>query len=104
MLEETGKSREQHVADSYSIYTRIVEKTKSEQTKLKARARIDKLLGLDAPKRHEISGPDAGPITSEVHVKEALRSLSDEELRMLKRVKDRMASLTAGQPNGHEGN
>jgi len=103
ILDETGKPRQEHIADSYSIYKQIVEKTGSEQIKLKARARIDKLLGLDAPKRHEVSGPDAGPISAEVTmVRKAMKGLSKDELRAISRLRSNMSGLATG--GGHSDN
>ncbi len=54
------------VAESVEFYRDIATDPTSEpRDKIKARERIDKLLGLDAPVRTEHSGVDGGPIQIE---------------------------------------
>jgi hypothetical protein len=48
--------------------------------------RRSELLGLDAPRRQELSGPDGGPIEFD------LSALSDEELKILERIQAKLDS------------
>jgi hypothetical protein len=58
---------------------------------LRIAERRAKLLGLDAPTRRELSGPDGGPIESEVTY-EDLSRLSDAELSALEQMHAKLAA------------
>jgi hypothetical protein len=50
MLRMTGKPKEEHRSDAYEFYTQVLSDPKqATEVKIKARERLDKLLGLDAP-------------------------------------------------------
>jgi len=52
LLEETGKTRQEHIAEAYWHYQSVIEDPKTTtREKLEARAGIRELLGLDAPTR-----------------------------------------------------
>lgn len=62
MLQETGKQKAEHVADSYEFYRKIQANPDEKSiVRLKARERIDKLLGLETPQRRELSGAGGQP-------------------------------------------
>lgn len=64
MVAETGQPREVLQAESVEFYRTICQKKEAEdRDKIKARERIDKVLGLEAPARLEHSGRDGGPLT-----------------------------------------
>ena len=62
-----SQNKEEHRADSFSFYEAIAAPNSkaSAGARLRARQRIDELLGLDAPRRTEFSGPDGAPIATE---------------------------------------
>lgn len=62
ILQETGKPKAEHVADSYEFYRMMQVDADKDIDKIKARERIDKLLGLETPQRYEHSGPGESPI------------------------------------------
>jgi len=53
--------------------------------------RRSELLGLAAPKQHEISGPDGAPIATQM-VPLDLSMLSDEELEILEHIHEKLAA------------
>jgi hypothetical protein len=63
IFDRLGRSKEQFRCESLAFYEAMTADPKaSVAEKTKARQRIDDLLGLDAPKRSELSGPDGGPL------------------------------------------
>lgn len=82
IMQRLGRSKESFRADSLAFYeakTCDTNLTATEQ--LRAQENIDKLLGLDAPKRTEITGKDGGPLT--VEEKNPLKDVPPERLRAL---------------------
>ncbi len=90
-----GKNREAHRADSFAFYEAMATATSKATpiVKLRARQRIDELLGLDAPHRTELSGIEGQPIP--VHVK----TNDPIDFAEFQRVAGEMFGLS--QPNGH---
>jgi len=67
LVKETDESREVLIANSISYYRNFLTSTKvSDLVKLRARERMDKLLGLEAPLKHEVSGRDGGPVKTQM--------------------------------------
>ena len=65
-LEAMKRPKNEWVAESIEVYRDIMaDPTVKPIDKIKARERIDKLLGLDAPQRTEHTGADGGPIQIE---------------------------------------
>jgi hypothetical protein len=101
-----ARSREQHRADSFTFYeSMIMAGDASPGAKIRARQRIDELLGLDAPKRTELSGPDGVPIQTEDKTEPP--TLTPAQLRRIIHTLEPNA-LTNGeakhQHNGESGN
>lgn len=66
--EEITQERPAMLASAVGFYKSMLRKpSASDRDKILAHTRLDQLLGLDAPTRQEISGPDGGPLT-QVHV------------------------------------
>jgi hypothetical protein len=100
-----GQNKDQHRKDSFAFYQAIAAPggKASPGARLRARQRIDELLGLDAPRVQQISGPEGGPIQSETFTIE--KPLSREAGRkMLELLENRIghngASNGAGDSNG----
>jgi len=63
ILEEVGRPKDEHRAESFGYYQKMShDKEAPASVRLHARELIGDLLGLDAPKRAEISGPEGAPI------------------------------------------
>jgi hypothetical protein len=93
ILEEVGRPKDEHRAESFGYYQKMShDKEAPASVRLHARELIGDLLGLDAPKRAEISGPDGGPIATKEE--NPLKGLPVERLR----------ELAAGHVNGEETN
>ena len=57
LVEQASAPTHDHTADAYGFYLSVVQdKTASTANKIKAQNSIDKLLGLEAPKRVQVSG------------------------------------------------
>lgn len=82
LLKEIDESREVLVANSISYYRNFLTDPKaSEHAKLRARERMDKILGLDAPLKHELTGKDGKPIqTQTIDPAKATEIAGDPEL------------------------
>ena len=66
MLNRLQKPREEFRAESLSFYESLIAaKASTIREKLLARQQIDELLGLNAPRRTEMSGPEGKPIPVE---------------------------------------
>ena len=66
IMEDLGRSREDHQADAYTFYCAVVgNREASNRDKIKAQERIDKLLGLESPAKisQELTGPGGEPLT-----------------------------------------
>lgn len=81
IFERRNRTKGELQAESMAFYERILADSKSSnREKLLARRRIDQLLGLEEPKRHELSGPNGGPIQSQVSARDqAAAIMSDPE-------------------------
>lgn len=91
LRDRRNRSREDLQAESMAYYESVlVSKSATPRDRLFARKRIDELLGLEEPRRHEHSGPAGGPIKTESTVSPIL---TDPELR--KQAQD--LSLKAAQ-------
>lgn len=65
-MQALNEPRQNHICRSVEVYERIVADPQSKKNEvISARARIDSLLGLDAPRRTELSGPGGTPIATE---------------------------------------
>jgi len=103
LLAATGKPRADHIAESFELYRQVQADPKEKGlVKLKARALIDKLLGLETPQRHEHSGPGESPIQLQqaAQVSEQLLHETDylEYLRTRAIASDARSVCTNGQP------
>lgn len=77
-----GRPREAFRCDSLNFYEAKTQDPKaSVGDQIRARQRIDELLGLDAPRRSEISGPDGEALQIQAQVDpDALELLSEEHI------------------------
>ena len=84
ILQMTGKPRAEHVADSYEFYRKVQADPKEKCiVRLKARERIDKLLGLETPQRRELSGA-GGQLEPDIGIEQSranLLAIIDAELK-----------------------
>ncbi len=63
MTERLNRSKEVFRVESLAFYEAIaVDPNATAGEKIRARERVDKLFGLDAPVRAEVSGPEGAPI------------------------------------------
>ena len=72
-VESTGKPRDAHRAEALAVYQRIIDDPEADNRDvIKARERIDKLLGLEIHPpfagKLELSGPDGAPIQHQATV------------------------------------
>lgn len=66
IMQRLGRTKEQFRAESLAFYeAKTADPKASVADQVKARHRVDDLLGLDAPKKQEISGPKGSPIELE---------------------------------------
>ncbi len=71
ILQEVGRPKDEHRAESFAYFQNMShDKDAPANVRLRARELIGNLLGLDAPKRAEISGPEGGKIEIEQKVKQ----------------------------------
>ncbi|MEM9347622.1 MAG: hypothetical protein AAGB26_13495 [Planctomycetota bacterium] len=81
LLKQSGEPRELHIAMALELYRSVLRDPNARiRDKIAAQTRIDRLLGLEAPRRHELAGVDGGPITVE-DKNMALSILENPELR-----------------------
>lgn len=65
LMEELGKPKDEHRSDVLGEYQQILHtEDATHSDKLQALKGKREMLGLDAPKRTELSGPDGGPIAT----------------------------------------
>ena len=63
LAEQSGEPRHVHVGMALEIYRTVLrDKQASNKDRIAAQHRIDRLLGLEAPRRLEHAGTDGGPI------------------------------------------
>ncbi len=63
MLLRLARARDEHRSDSLAFYESMLQSSDVKpHDKILARKQIDELLGLAAPKRHELSGDENSPI------------------------------------------
>lgn len=73
MLERSQRPKRDHIADAFSLYENVIkDPMATRKERLQAQDGLNDLLGLRAPRRTEISGPDEGPIEIEGGVTEGL--------------------------------
>lgn len=79
ILERRNRGRNELQAESMAYYERVLrDKRASQRDKLYARKRIDELLALEEPRRHELSGPGGGAIPVDIdHAKSRLAEIAD---------------------------
>ncbi len=66
MLEAAGVDRALMVAQARATYLAVIQSECASHTdRIKAQARLDRLFGLEQPRRLEHSGPDGGPIRTD---------------------------------------
>lgn len=81
-MERLGRPKEVFRCESLSFYeAKMTDSKATVAEQIRARQRVDELLGLDAPKqvRTELSGPDGGPIATKEE--NPLKGFSVERLR-----------------------
>ena len=89
LLAECGLRIEDHRAEALAFYRSVLRSdTSSERGRILARERMDKILGLEAPNRTELSGPNGAPV--QVADEVSLDHLSTETLRKLVRLADEL--------------
>ena len=84
LREYQGKSKEELLAESVGYYASILKSTDPKVTardKMFARQRLDELFGLQAPMRHELSGPDGGPIQTKTTFADFMEEVEKQEAR-----------------------
>lgn len=98
-----GKTREQHQGEGLAFYRMIIQDKQADvRDRLMARKRIDEMLGLDEPRRTELSGPNGTPLQHDHReVGDTLRNVMKDQA-----AADAMATLAekmveaAGQDDG----
>ena len=66
LIEESEQPREMHIAMSLEVYRSIIrDENASHSDRISAQSRIDRLLGLEAPRRLAHEGAEGGPIQVE---------------------------------------
>jgi hypothetical protein len=66
LMKRLNKSKDEHRCESLAFYESVMRSGEAKASeKLMACKRKDELLGLDAPRRTEVSGPDGGKIELE---------------------------------------
>lgn len=83
LLVRLGRSKETFRSESLAFYeAKARDKEASVSDQIRARERIDKLLGLDAPTRSELSGPDGEPVEISAQLDpESIQLLSDDHIK-----------------------
>jgi hypothetical protein len=102
MVDTVREDRDELRARSLAFYrSRLVRSETSDRDKIKAQEAIDKLLGLQAPVRKELSGPEGGPVQFSLdHAVQAL-DRAEQELAGGKPVLPvQPAALPAAEPEG----
>ncbi|MBL4702742.1 MAG: hypothetical protein JKX85_15970 [Phycisphaeraceae bacterium] len=67
LIEELDEPREVLIARSLGLYRSVVSDNKSSTiNKLRAQKRVDKIMGLESPLKHEITGKDGKPIQQQI--------------------------------------
>ncbi len=98
LIAEMDEPKEVLVLQALHIYEAVINDGESYgMEKIKARERIDKLLGLESPFRHELSGPGGKPIQTSTLSPEAARKIA-EDPDMAEAAK--MLGLGLGLPTG----
>jgi hypothetical protein len=69
LIEESGRTRQQLVAEAFGFYNSVLSSNASTADKIRARERIDRLFGLDAPMRQEIAGAFVMPAAPKANAK-----------------------------------
>jgi hypothetical protein len=54
LVEWTGRDLAEHRVDSLAYYEAVLRSTTDEDRGMRAQARIDKILGIEAPQQHEV--------------------------------------------------
>ena len=101
ILAGTGRDREEHRAESLALYQAVIRAPgTSAKDRLRAQECIDRLLGLSAPLRHEVTGKDGAalPVAN-------LAVLTDADLSILESIAARAADRPppvglGGDPGG----
>ena len=63
MLERSQRPKHDHIADAFALYENVIkDSSATKKERLAAQMGLNDLLGLNAPKRAEISGPEGAPI------------------------------------------
>ena len=99
-LEVLNQPKANHICRSVEVYERVVSDPQAKKSEvISARARIDSLLGLDAPRRTELSGPDGAPI--QTHAELDLSAVPTSRLKeLLLMVEPSVALAGNGRGNG----
>lgn len=80
LVAESGRSREEHRAESLAFYSRMKGDDKAkDRDRLLAQERIDKLLGLESPNKTELSGPGGAPLGLSVSMESVVASVQQVE-------------------------
>jgi hypothetical protein len=93
IVADTGRDKQEHRAESYAFYVEVRGNAKAlPKDRLRAQERIDKLLGLEEPQRHQLA----------IH-RRRIEDLSDDELQA---IASGTATATLEEPptperNGH---
>jgi hypothetical protein len=67
LRERSNRTREDVRGDAVAFYQSVLLNSKTTTVeKIKAQTRLDEIFGIDAPRRTELSGPEGGPIQSEI--------------------------------------
>jgi hypothetical protein len=82
LMAELDETREAMLARSLSLYRSILNDPRASLLdKVRAQKRIDKIMGLEAPLKHEVTGKDGRPIqTQMIDPAKATEIASDPEL------------------------
>lgn len=73
IMKQCDMTKDQMRAESFEFYAAVIRDGKSTmREKMQARERIDKLFGLEAPTRQEVSGPGGKPISMATKQKEPI--------------------------------
>lgn len=103
ILDDIGIPKDEHQGNSLTFYKSVLSDPKARNfEKLKAQERIDKLLGLESPQRHEHTGSEGGPVQYDCTIHEQIQSAKQAVLEgSTQRLLERFGHRGNGQGSGN---
>jgi hypothetical protein len=99
MVAELAQGREDLKAQSYAFYMSVLQDPDTPQRdKIRAREMADRLVGLQAPNKVAQTTADGEDVNSQ-----AVKGLTNDELQVLIKARERLHNIAAGQGPGGGG-